>query len=111
MCLFKVITSHPNCRCIIPPRPGVVCNSTASFVLSSFFVLFCCCELPGSENNPARHSLALGLCLPSHTNLLTKQGWAHAPNSTWDAVWGLPKLPFTLPECLFPQQGKALGCF
>lgn len=107
MCLFKVITSHPNygMHHASAPRCGLL--STASFVLSSFFVLFCCCELPGSGTQPSPSSLALGLCLPSHTNLLTKQGWAQpAPQLHLGCSLGPPKTSFTLPSVCSPSQVK-----
>ena len=125
MCFFKVLTSHPNYGMHHASAPRCGLPSTASFILPSFFVLFCCCELPGSgtcENTTQpipsgpgtlRHQPGSPRCLPSHTNLLIKQGWAQPappPHSTWDTLQGLPKLPLPSPTSV-PQPGKALGCF
>ena len=116
MCFFKVITSHPTygMHHVSAPRCGLL--STASFILSSFFVLFCCCELPGSGIQPSPSSLALGLCATSlgHPDASpatpiyspNKAGLSLHPPLHLGCSLGPPKTSFTLPSVRSPSQVK-----
>lgn len=91
--------------CIMPPRPGVVCFPPLASSYPAFLFCFVVVSCLAQEHNPARPLWPWDSASPA-TPIYSpnKAGLSLPPNSTWDAVWGLPKLPLPSPVSVPPAR-------